>query len=127
MCFAELYDESERVYSVLLDAEQGIVKVNVKVNSTTILNVFDEYGKHGEVSSLRFDGERATVWEKSVSNANATASASANATASPPPSPPPPQKQQHPPLPPLPQQQPPTVSKAPPAPPPPDPKCRAIM
>uniref|UniRef100_A0A6N2NAB0 HMA domain-containing protein n=1 Tax=Salix viminalis TaxID=40686 RepID=A0A6N2NAB0_SALVM len=92
------------------------VKVNGKVNPTTILNVLDEYGKHGEVSSLRFDGERAIVWEKSVSNANATAS-----------TPPPPQKQQHPPPPPLPQQQPPTVSKAPPAPPPPDPKCCAIM
>jgi len=33
------------------------VKVNGKVNPTTILNVFDKYGKHGEVSSLRFDGE----------------------------------------------------------------------
>lgn len=28
------------VYSVVLDAEQGTVKVNGKVNPTTILNVF---------------------------------------------------------------------------------------
>ncbi|KAG5254687.1 neural Wiskott-Aldrich syndrome protein [Salix suchowensis] len=87
--------------------------VNGKVNPTTILNVFDEYGKHGEVSSLRFDGEvmeqipysfyadnpyevpyppipfpypflEGYCMGEIVSNANATASASANATASPP-------------------------------------------
>ncbi|XP_011038781.1 PREDICTED: neural Wiskott-Aldrich syndrome protein isoform X3 [Populus euphratica] len=41
----------------LKDAEQGTLKVNGKVNPSTILNVFDKFGKHGEVSSLRFDGE----------------------------------------------------------------------
>ncbi|XP_011038780.1 PREDICTED: neural Wiskott-Aldrich syndrome protein isoform X2 [Populus euphratica] len=46
-----------KVYSVVLDAEQGTLKVNGKVNPSTILNVFDKFGKHGEVSSLRFDGE----------------------------------------------------------------------
>ncbi|CAK7324514.1 unnamed protein product [Dovyalis caffra] len=46
------------VYSVVLDAEQGTVKVNGKVDPTIILNVFDKYGKHGEVSSVRFDEQQ---------------------------------------------------------------------
>lgn len=53
----EVLQNLKGVYSVVLDAEQGTVKVIGKVNPTTILNVFDKYGKHGEVSSLRFDGE----------------------------------------------------------------------
>lgn len=53
----EVLQNLKGVYSVVLDAEQGTVRVIGKVNPTTILNVFDKYGKHGEVSSLRFDGE----------------------------------------------------------------------
>lgn len=126
---------------MVLDGEQGTVKVNGKVNPTKILNVFDEYGKHGEVSSLRFDGE---VMEQIpcsfyVDNLYEVPYPSIPfpypffrgllygrnpylMPMPPPPRPPPPQKHQHPPPPPLPHQQPPTVSKAPPAPPPPDPK-----
>ncbi|KAB5521213.1 hypothetical protein DKX38_025532 [Salix brachista] len=142
------------VYSVVLDAEQGTVKVNGKVNPTTILNVFDEYGKHGEVSSLRFDGEvmEQIPYSFYVDNPYEVPYPPIPfpypffrgllygrnpylmpmpppllVPMSPPPRPPPPQKQRHPLPPPLPQQQPPTVSKAPPAPPPPDPKCCAIM
>ena len=45
------------VYSVVIDAEKGTVKVSGKVNPYIILKVFEKYGKHGEVSCIKFEGE----------------------------------------------------------------------
>ncbi|XVE50834.1 hypothetical protein DITRI_Ditri01bG0195600 [Diplodiscus trichospermus] len=48
------------VYSVVIDAEKGKVKVSGKVNPYKILKVLEKHGKHGEVSCVKFEGE---VWE----------------------------------------------------------------
>ncbi|XVF33873.1 hypothetical protein REPUB_Repub18cG0009100 [Reevesia pubescens] len=45
------------VYSVVIDAEQGTVKVSGKVNPYIILKVLEKYEKHGEVTCIKFDGE----------------------------------------------------------------------
>ncbi|KAJ4838291.1 hypothetical protein Tsubulata_041619 [Turnera subulata] len=53
----ELLQNLGGVYSVAIDTEQGVVKVSGRVNPVAILHIFDKYGKHGEVQSVRFDGE----------------------------------------------------------------------
>ncbi|XVF77093.1 hypothetical protein PTKIN_Ptkin14bG0012400 [Pterospermum kingtungense] len=45
------------VYSIVIDAEKGTVKVSGKVNPYIILKLFEKYGKHGEVSCIKFEGE----------------------------------------------------------------------
>ena len=45
------------VYSVVIDAEEGTLKVSGKVNPYIILKVFEKYGKHGEVSCIKFEGD----------------------------------------------------------------------
>ncbi|TYI85403.1 hypothetical protein E1A91_D05G439900v1 [Gossypium mustelinum] len=45
------------VYSVDIDAEKGTMKVSGNVNPNLILNIFEKYGKHGEISCVKFEGD----------------------------------------------------------------------
>ncbi|GMI85067.1 hypothetical protein HRI_002176000 [Hibiscus trionum] len=43
-------------YSVVIDAEKGILKVSGNVNPCIIMNIFEKYGKHGEITCIKFEG-----------------------------------------------------------------------
>ncbi|GKV19408.1 hypothetical protein SLEP1_g29673 [Rubroshorea leprosula] len=46
-------------YSVSLDGEKGMVNISGRViNPSMVLRVFDQYNKHGEVPSVKFNDER---------------------------------------------------------------------
>ncbi|OMO83719.1 hypothetical protein CCACVL1_11247 [Corchorus capsularis] len=53
----EVLQNLHGIYSVVIDADSGQLKVSGKVNPYIILKVFEKYGKHGEVSCVKFDGE----------------------------------------------------------------------